>query len=116
MGDKSIIGPTLAHFGKGEKRLGHFEEHLNIRSERPYTDHHAYCLFYFNGSCGKCIEHCPAGAITREGHDKGKCATYVRDVSSKSIQSRFGFDTSGCGLCQVGVPCEAKIPLPGRTG
>ncbi|MDO9230623.1 MAG: hypothetical protein Q7U03_13800 [Syntrophales bacterium] len=85
-------------------------------SERPYTDHHAYCLFYFNGSCGKCIERCPADAITREGHDKEKCHTYINDVSSKSIRSRFGFDTSGCGLCQVGVPCEAKIPLPGRTG
>ena len=85
-------------------------------SARPYTDHHAYCLFYFNGSCGKCIKRCPAGAITREGHDKDKCAAYVRDVSAKSILSRFGFETSGCGLCQTGVPCEAKIPLPGRSG
>ncbi|MBU4580951.1 MAG: hypothetical protein KKH02_00775 [Proteobacteria bacterium] len=85
-------------------------------SKRPYTDHHAYCLFYFNGSCGKCIERCPADAITREGHDKEKCETYVREVASKSILSRFGFETSGCGLCQVGVPCEAKIPLPGRSG
>ncbi|MBW6484785.1 MAG: epoxyqueuosine reductase [Syntrophobacterales bacterium] len=83
-------------------------------SARPYTDHHAYCLFYSDGSCGKCIERCPAHAITREGHDKEKCAAYVHDVSSKSIQERFGFETSGCGLCQVGVPCEAKIPLPAK--
>jgi ferredoxin len=82
-------------------------------SARPYTDHHAYCLFYFNGSCGKCIKRCPAGAITREGHDKEKCAAYIQEVSAKSIRSRFGFDTSGCGLCQTGVPCEAKIPVPG---
>jgi epoxyqueuosine reductase len=81
-------------------------------SARPYTDHHAYCLFYFDGSCGKCMERCPAEAITREGHDKEKCATYVHDVSAKSIRSRFGFDTPGCGLCQTGVPCEAKIPSP----
>lgn len=81
-------------------------------TERPYTDHHAYCLFYIDGSCGKCIARCPADAITREGHDKEKCAAYVRDVSSKSIQARFGIETSGCGLCQVGVPCEATIPLP----
>lgn len=85
-------------------------------SERPYTDHHAYCLFYFNGSCGKCIDRCPADAITREGHDKEKCKAYVADVSSKSIKERFGFETSGCGLCQVGVPCEAKIPIPAPTG
>jgi epoxyqueuosine reductase len=85
-------------------------------SERPYTDHHAYCLFYFNGSCGKCIERCPAGAITREGHDKEKCFAYLHGVTEKHAQSRFNVKTSPCGLCQVGVPCEAKIPLPGRTG
>jgi epoxyqueuosine reductase len=85
-------------------------------TERPYNDHRAYCLFFFNGSCGKCIKRCPADAITREGHDKEKCKAYVSDVSSKSIRSRFGFETSGCGLCQVGVPCEAKIPLPGING
>lgn len=83
-------------------------------SERPYDDHHAYCLFYFDGSCGKCIKRCPADAISPEGHDKEKCAAYVHDVSSKAIRERFGFETSGCGLCQVGVPCEAKIPVPGR--
>ncbi len=79
-------------------------------SARPYTDHHAYCLFYFNGSCGKCIKRCPADAIAREGHDKEKCAAYVHDVSAPSIRSRFGFDTSGCGLCQTGVPCETEDP------
>jgi len=85
-------------------------------SARPYTDHHAYCLFYGDGSCGKCIERCPAGAITSQGHDKEKCAAYVHNVSAASIQERFGFETSGCGLCQVGVPCEASIPLPGSVG
>jgi len=85
-------------------------------SERPYEDRHAYCLFFFNGSCGKCMQRCPAEAITREGHDKEKCHRYIGDVSSKEILSRFGFETTGCGLCQTGVPCEAKIPVPGRTG
>jgi len=32
MGDKSVIGPTLALFGKIEKRLGHLEEHLDVPS------------------------------------------------------------------------------------
>jgi len=86
-------------------------------SERPYTDRHAYCLFFFDGSCGKCAQRCPADAITKEeGHDKEKCHRYVHDVTSKEILSRFGFETTGCGLCQAGVPCEAKIPIPGRTG
>ena len=85
-------------------------------SERPYEDRHAYCLFFFNGSCGKCMQRCPAEAITREGHDKEKCHRYIGDVSSKEILSRFGFETTGCGLCQAGVPCEAKIPIPGQIG
>jgi len=85
-------------------------------SERPYEDRHAYCLFFFDGSCGECMQRCPAEAITREGHDKEKCRRYVHDVLSKEIQSRFGFETTGCGLCQTGVPCEATIPIPGWTG
>jgi hypothetical protein len=30
MGDKRVIGPPLAFFGKIEKRLGHLEEHLDV--------------------------------------------------------------------------------------
>jgi epoxyqueuosine reductase len=86
-------------------------------SERPYNNHHAYCLFFFDGSCSKCVERCPAGAISREGgHDKEKCRNYTRNVLQKSILERYGLDSYGCGLCQVGVPCEARIPVPGRTG
>ena len=85
-------------------------------SQRPYDDHHAYCLFYFDGSCGKCIKRCPADAISREGHDKEKCRRYLHDVTEQYSRSRFGVDTHPCGLCQTGVPCEAKIPVPGRAG
>ncbi len=85
-------------------------------SKRPYDDHHAFCLFYFDGSCNKCIRRCPAGAITREGHDKEKCKRYFHDVMSQYTLSRFGLEAHPCGLCQTGVPCEAKIPVPGRAG
>jgi len=86
-------------------------------TERPYEDHRAYCLFHFNGSCGKCAQRCPAGAITKEaGHDKEKCHRYIREVAATYIKPQFGFETTACGLCQTGVPCEAKIPVPGRAG
>jgi len=86
-------------------------------SERPYDDHHAYCLHYFDGSCGKCIKRCPADAISREGgHDKEKCFNYLHDVTEKYVQSRYGFKTSPCGLCQTGVPCEATNPVSARKG
>ena len=52
-------------------------------SSRPYQDHHAYCLFYSKGICGKCIDRCPVGAITKDGHDKSKCQHYV-DLETRS--------------------------------
>jgi len=77
---------------------------------RPYTDHHAYCLYFTAGTCRKCIERCPAGAITEAGHDKISCSYHVRPVTEKYVKANFGFDGYGCGLCQTGVPCESKIP------
>jgi len=85
-------------------------------TKRPYTDPHAYCLFYRNGSCGKCIKRCPAGAVTRAGHDKEKCGDYLHNVAIPFVRDRFGLETSACGLCQTGVPCESRIPVPGRSG
>jgi len=80
-------------------------------TSRPYQNHHAYCLFYSYGSCGKCIDRCPVGAITKDGHNKNKCQQYV-DVETRTfINAQFGFDAYGCGLCQVGVPCESRIPV-----
>lgn len=79
-------------------------------TKRPYQDHHAYCLFFSNGTCGKCIERCPAGALTHVGHDKVKCRSYLRTVTRDYVKSNFAFDGYGCGLCQTGVPCESKIP------
>jgi len=83
-------------------------------TDRPYNDRHAYCLFYQNGSCGKCIKRCPAGAVTRAGHDKKKCGDYLHSVAIPFVRDCFGFEASACGLCQTAVPCEAEIPVPGR--
>ena len=80
-------------------------------SLRPYTDHHAYCLFFARGTCGKCIERCPAGAITKAGHNKQKCAAYEESTTTPYVLSTFGLEAYGCGLCQTGVPCESGIPV-----
>ena len=77
---------------------------------RPYADHRAYCLFFHNGTCGKCIDRCPARAITVDGHDKEKCRQHLV-LSRKYVQKTYQFVGYGCGLCQVGVPCEAGIPV-----
>ncbi len=78
-------------------------------SPRPYNDHHAYCLWYANGTCGACIKKCPAGAISTKGHDKRKCSDYV-DTTHAFVEEHYGFKGYGCGFCQVGVPCESRIP------
>ena len=77
---------------------------------RPYHDHHQYCLFYSKSICERCIERCPAGAITAKGHDKEKCSNYQRSVTAPHNKAQYGLAGGGCGLCQSGVPCESKIP------
>jgi len=77
---------------------------------RPYADHRAYCLFFHNGTCGKCIDRCPVRAITEDGHDKEKCRLHL-GRSREYVKETYKFEGYGCGLCQGGVPCEAGIPV-----
>ena len=91
-------------------RCGSVVAHVRIEpSIRPYSDHNAYCLFYVNGSCGACIQRCPIGAITEEGHNKDLCSKYVK-VTRQYVTRHYGFEGYGCGFCQTGVPCESGIP------
>jgi ferredoxin len=76
---------------------------------RPYDHPNAYCLFHVKGTCGKCMERCPVGAISESGHDKYLCGRYV-DVTRQYVSRQFHFDGYGCGLCQTGIPCESSIP------
>lgn len=78
-------------------------------TNRLYTNHHAYCLFFSKGACGKCIQRCPADAITKTGHDKVKCFNHLQ-ITRDYVRTHFGFEGYGCGLCQTSVPCESKIP------
>ncbi len=81
-------------------------------SPRPYTDPHAYCLFYSHGTCGKCIPRCPVGAISGKGHDKQACMRYTEAAMKAYSKRRYGVDIPVCGLCQVQVPCMDHIPGP----
>ncbi len=81
-------------------------------SERPYTDHHAYCLFYSQGTCGKCISRCPVNALSEAGHDKKRCLQYTEHKMNQYTRANFDIDTYACGLCQARVPCSDHIPNP----
>lgn len=94
---------------------------------RISDDPFANCLFYANGSCRKCAENCPAGAITEEGHDKNKCYAYGQKISRK-MNLNMGHllkphwrhingewkeqkPPVGCAFCQFNVPCMNKNPV-----
>ncbi|MFX0043328.1 MAG: hypothetical protein ACFE8L_10475 [Candidatus Hodarchaeota archaeon] len=93
------------------------------KSDNPYAN----CLYYVDGNRKECVEKCPAGAITENGHDKIKCYNYGQKVARKMI-SRIGQILKphirrvngkqrppvfpvGCALCQFGVPCMDKNPI-----
>jgi len=92
-------------------RVGSVVAKISIKpTPRPYSNHRAYCLFFADGTCGKCIDRCPARAITKTGHDKEKCRQHLAR-SREYVKKSYKFEGYGCGLCQVGVPCEAGIPV-----
>ena len=67
---------------------------------RPYEGVYDYCIM-----CGACVKSCPAGAISlKHGKNQLKCKMWM-DKTEKKYAPRYG-----CGKCQVGVPCEDRIP------
>ena len=92
-------------------RVGSVVARISLKATpRPYVDHRAYCLFFANGTCGKCIDRCPVRAITEAGHDKEKCRMHLAKAR-EYVKKTYKFEGYGCGLCQVGVPCESGIPV-----
>ncbi|MDX2481457.1 MAG: epoxyqueuosine reductase [Desulfuromusa sp.] len=76
-------------------------------SEDPYHR----CLYKVKGTCGVCMQRCPAETIDIHGHDKIACHFYTRDKVYPRCNPQFGVDISGCGLCLTKIPCERKSPL-----
>ncbi len=109
LGTFGICDGLITPRGKA-MRCGSVIAHIKIPpTKRLYKDHHAHCLFFSKGICRKCVQRCPAGAITERGHDKVKCEKHL-EITEEYVKSHFGFEGYGCGLCQTGVPCESKIP------
>jgi epoxyqueuosine reductase len=80
---------------------------------RLYPDHLANCSFFQDGSCGRCIDRCPVGAITKQGFNKIRCRDYQEREQPEMIKQmgKTGYISEPtCGLCQMKVPCEDRIP------
>lgn len=115
LNDALITPRGIAH------RLGSVITDLPLApSVRPYEGLRANCLYHQDGTCGTCVERCPARALSREkGHDKAKCYYYSYVDALQAVGETYGVEITGCGLCQTGVPCESRIPATtskqGRT-
>ncbi len=110
LGTFGLCDGLITEKGKAH-RVGSVVARMTIPpTPRPYTDHHAYCLFYLDGTCRACMDRCPVGAISEKGHDKIRCREHTLVVCGKYIKDNFNYDGYGCGLCQTGVPCESAIP------
>ena len=82
---------------------------------RAYDNYLAHCLYYRNGSCGRCIERCPSGSISEAGYDNRR-GFFYHEVDLPRISKDLGREPEGgdhppvCSLCQTKVPCESRIP------
>jgi epoxyqueuosine reductase QueG len=107
LNDGLITAKGIAH------RCGSVITDLSLApTPRTAADHRSNCLYYRDGSCGACIKRCPAGALSRQGHDKKACLGYVYGTVPAAVGKEYGVPHTGCGLCQTRVPCEAQIPGP----
>jgi len=110
LGTFGLCDGLITPLGKA-MRCGSVVARLHIPpTRRPYKSHNEYCLFFTRGTCKKCIQRCPVGAISESGHDKLKCKVYVLEEIKKFVTFHYGFEGYGCGFCQSGVPCESGIP------
>ena len=109
LGTFGLSDGLITRAGKAH-RLGSVIVSQPLDSPQRTDDIHRDCLFYRDASCKKCIERCPADAISEEGHDKPKCAAFVMGTIPL-IKERYGIEIYGCGLCQAGVACERRIPV-----
>ncbi len=80
---------------------------LQLPIDVPETDH---C-----GTCTRCIDACPTGAITSAYHlDATKCISYLtiehRSELSKDQEKMVGEWLFGCDICQDVCPFNTKAP------
>jgi epoxyqueuosine reductase len=68
--------------------------------KREYENIYEYCSM-----CGACVKKCPVNAISlKEGKNHMTCSKFL-DQTAEKYKPRYG-----CGKCQIGVPCEGRIP------
>ncbi|MEA5581312.1 tRNA epoxyqueuosine(34) reductase QueG [Nodularia harveyana UHCC-0300] len=90
--------------------LGEVFTNLELESDRPHTEH---C-----GSCTRCLEACPTGAITEPYVvDANRCIAYHTienraETLPETISSNLQGWVAGCDICQDVCPWNQRFAQP----
>ncbi|MCI9597103.1 MAG: epoxyqueuosine reductase [Firmicutes bacterium] len=96
-------------------RINGLVTNLRVSPDQPQQEE--ACLFKRNGSCGLCLQVCPAKAITEQAYDRRKC--YAQCLKNAEVHTGLGSSYSQgneaigsevCGKCVAGMPCALKRP------
>ena len=65
------------------------------------------------GSCRRCLDRCPTGALTAAGLDKSRCRSYITQkkgelTPEEARQIRLGGLVWGCDICTDACPRNAR--------
>jgi epoxyqueuosine reductase len=88
-------------------RLGSFCLDVETRPDPACTAQ--VCLYKIDGSCGVCVQKCPAGALGYGTLDKSACSAWINDGTEKLFKGDRSFRS--CGKC-IALPCAWKRPEP----
>jgi len=79
---------------------------LNIRLTPSEIEPKERCLYFYDGSCMKCIQRCPVNALKENGEfDRAACYKYCLEVVAFFKDLPL---SEVCGKCSVGLPCSLR--------
>lgn len=91
---------------------------LDIKTGHPLSEE--LCLYRKNGTCGVCVRHCQADALTFEAFHRDRC--YAVCQKNARVHNSYGssyFEADGsansvgsdvCGKCVTFAPCTYGVP------
>lgn len=70
------------------------------------------CLLKTGKKCGKCIERCPANALSEDGFDRRKCWDRLNENRhTLAYYEDLPLSTHVCGKCNTMLPCSFINPV-----